>query len=321
MAFDRLQDRTVGRWRSLLPQLGVAAEHLTNKHGPCPCCGGKDRFRFDDKAGKGTWICSRCDGGSGAAGNGIDLAMRVNGWTFKEARAEILKLLPSSVVEMPRTEPRPDGRKSAALWQRAAPLHGSDPASLYLARRGLRFDEWPTQLRYLPNCRYYGDDGQRSLHPAMIAQFVAPDMRSATYQVTYLTPAGQKADVPKPKKLLPGPVPVGGAVRLAPSAETMGIAEGVETALSAMKLFDVPVWASFSDGNMIKFEPPKWVRNLIVFGDNDASLAGQHAAYALGFKRQSEGVNVEVRLPDFEGDWNDVLMMEQPPIQVLEAAE
>ena len=36
------------------PSLGVPAKALTNRHGPCPICGGKDRFRFDDKGGRGT---------------------------------------------------------------------------------------------------------------------------------------------------------------------------------------------------------------------------------------------------------------------------
>ena len=54
------------------PSLGVPAKALTNRHGPCPVCGGKDRFRFDDKGGRGTWICSTC-----GAGDGIELVKRL----------------------------------------------------------------------------------------------------------------------------------------------------------------------------------------------------------------------------------------------------
>ncbi len=46
-----------GRWAEILPALGIGAEFLSDKHGPCSGCGGKDRFRFDDKGGRGTFIC------------------------------------------------------------------------------------------------------------------------------------------------------------------------------------------------------------------------------------------------------------------------
>ena len=41
--------RAFGRWRSILPALGVGANFLSKKAGPCPFCGGTDRFVFDDK--------------------------------------------------------------------------------------------------------------------------------------------------------------------------------------------------------------------------------------------------------------------------------
>src|SRR6516225_2733830 len=67
------------RWFDLLSYLGVESRFLRNKHGPCPMCGGKDRFRWDNKEGRGTWFCSHC-----GAGDGAELAMRVKGFGFKE---------------------------------------------------------------------------------------------------------------------------------------------------------------------------------------------------------------------------------------------
>ena len=72
MRHEPLKDRALGRWRGILPALGVPAKALSNRHGPCPMCGGKDRFRFDDKGGRGTWICSKC-----GAGDGIELVKRI----------------------------------------------------------------------------------------------------------------------------------------------------------------------------------------------------------------------------------------------------
>ena len=37
-----------GRWPEILAALGIDPAALRNRHGPCPGCGGRDRFRFDD---------------------------------------------------------------------------------------------------------------------------------------------------------------------------------------------------------------------------------------------------------------------------------
>ena len=76
-----------GQWPDILMRLGVDPAYLRNVHGPCPGCGGKDRFRFDDKNGRGTFIC----GGAGdiQAGDGFTLLEQTYGWTFKEALRHI----------------------------------------------------------------------------------------------------------------------------------------------------------------------------------------------------------------------------------------
>ena len=41
---DEVKGRAHGRWPGILAAQGVPAEALVNRHGPCPMCGGKDRF-------------------------------------------------------------------------------------------------------------------------------------------------------------------------------------------------------------------------------------------------------------------------------------
>src|SRR5947199_194195 len=53
---QKISETARGRWHGILPQLGISANLLRNRHGPCPMCGGKDRFRFDDWDGKGVNI-------------------------------------------------------------------------------------------------------------------------------------------------------------------------------------------------------------------------------------------------------------------------
>lgn len=41
---------------------------------------GKDRFRFDDKEGRGTWVCNQC-----GAGDGLSLYQQATGQSMSEA--------------------------------------------------------------------------------------------------------------------------------------------------------------------------------------------------------------------------------------------
>ena len=80
---DDVMRAACGRWVDVLGRLGVKTELLENKHGPCPGCGGKDRFRWDDKDGEGTWLCSQGGGGT-ISGDGLALLMHVTGKEWKE---------------------------------------------------------------------------------------------------------------------------------------------------------------------------------------------------------------------------------------------
>jgi len=77
-----------GQWPSILVALaGLTESQVTNKHQPCPLCGGEDRYRFDDKDGQGTWFCNQCGGPTetGGGGNGMHMLMRHQKWPFAEA--------------------------------------------------------------------------------------------------------------------------------------------------------------------------------------------------------------------------------------------
>jgi putative DNA primase/helicase len=303
MRFERIQDRTKGRWRHLLPAIGIPERFLSNKHGPCPMCEGTDRFRWDDKNGSGSFYCSKC-----GAGSGVDLVMCFKGVPFIDAKRIIEEHLPDAAIVAPKAARTPNMDLLAERWQAARRLTGDDPASLYLARRGLVFDVPPVCLRWMENYPYHHDDKAITKHPVMLALFVGPDRSSHTIQYTYLDGAGGKADVPTPRKLHPAKVPNGGAVRLAASAETMGVAEGVETALAAMKTFEIPVWATLSTTSLMKWEPPPTAKHVIVFGDNDRGFAGQLAAYNLAHTLALKTYCVEVRIPKEPGtDWNDMI--------------
>lgn len=284
---EPLKDRMRGRWHGVLPQLGVSAEFLSGKHGPCPFCAGKDRYRFDDKDGAGSWICAQC-----GAGDGVALVMRINGWDFKTAAERIEGLI--GTVEPRAAKPKPDADLQLAtmrkVWNAATSIGQS--VQRYLASRGID----GTEVRDL---RQSGNE--------MIALLRDPQGNGCQIHRTLLTATGEKADVEQPRLFMPGSIAKGSAVRLMPHTGEVGIAEGIETALSAAKLFNIPCWAALNATMLRQWEPPANVEYVTVFGDNDANFTGQAAAYELA-RRLSSKVGISVELPKDEGaDWNDVL--------------
>jgi len=306
MTTTRLQDVAIGRWQSILPALKIPlseAQLHKGRHGPCPMCGGADRFRLDNKGGSGSFICSRC-----GAGSGIDLVMRFHRVQFLEAKRMIEEHLPGAAVVIPKARGSVDVGRLERTWLQAQHLDGSDIASRYLCKRGLNLAERPAQVRMLHSARCKLEDDSFISLPAVVSRIVGS--RGFTLHYTFLDPdSADKAKVNPNKRLAPGKFPESGAVRLAPAAEIMGIAEGVETALSASQLFGMPVWAATSAPALVKWDPPSDAREITIFGDNDESFAGQHAAFALAQKLTAAGYGVEVRIPPKVGtDWNDVLV-------------
>ncbi|MBK8639828.1 MAG: P4 alpha zinc-binding domain protein [Chromatiaceae bacterium] len=88
---DELPYLARDKWRVILPALGIASEFLKNRHGPCPGCGGRDRYRWDDKAGRGTFVCG--GGGDTLTGDGFDLLAHVFGWSKPETFRAVAEIL------------------------------------------------------------------------------------------------------------------------------------------------------------------------------------------------------------------------------------
>jgi putative DNA primase/helicase len=299
-----LRDRARGRWPGILAAIGVAPSYLTRRNGPCPLCpGGRDRWRFLDTDGNGTWICTHC-----GAGDGIGLGMRFTGMSFKDAAQEIERVIGDGVEVVVRQER--DERHVRAdlnrLWISGRPVRPDDPTGRFHRSRGIILDAYPPVLRTALGVRYHNDDAS-SIWPAMLAMVVDPAGKPVTIHRTYLTADGSKAPVEKPRKVY-SKLGKSYAVRLTPPARVMGVAEGTETALSASILFKVPCWSALCANGLESFEPPPEAERLLIFGDNDEKHAGQSAAYALA-ARLSSRLEVEVHIPEKPGrDWNDVLV-------------
>jgi putative DNA primase/helicase len=305
-------DAALGKWRGLLSRFGVGAEYLTGKHCACPICGnGKDKFRFDDKDGRGTYICNDC-----GAGDGFKFLKLLFGWDFKTAAKNVDEALgvvkPSKVVRFDDPEKR--RRKLNKLEERLIPLGSDNPITAYLRNRsiaGSTINRVSNQLGWIPNYDYWRDGRREGRYDAMAAM-VRNNGKPVTFHMTYVR-AGMKAKVANPRKILP-PISTitGGAVELFEHTGVLGVAEGIETALSCTELFDIPTWAVLNANSLNSFVTPDDVAELYIFGDNDSNYVGQEAANGLARRATLLGITTHVRIPDdSSSDWNDFLVERQ----------
>lgn len=296
-------DQCRNRWRSILPMFGIDSRYLSGKHGPCPICDGRDRFRFDDKDGKGTFFCNHC-----GAGDGVQLVMLKTGRPFVGVVRDIRERLGETMqsAQVKARDPAALIRSARAMWEGSVPLTAGDCAGRYLATRGCH-GPFAGSLRFCPSARVT-DHPTRSTLPALIALVTDPSGAPANVHRTFLDgPA--KADIPAPRKMMAGDVPEGSAIRLATHRGVLGVAEGIETALRVMHRFGIPCWSLIDAEKLKRFAIPADVRDLRVFGDHDLNFVGQAATFELArhaaTMRGGPDV-VAVHIPATPGtDWAD----------------
>lgn len=288
--------KTAGRWKNILEHYGVDA---SGNHGPCPLCkAGKDRFRITDLTQAGDYFCNQCGSGTGA-----QLIMAMQGWTFPEMAREIERFLGEIPADEKKADDKPDPRiQLRQIYAGLVPVQKCPDVMAYLEHRNIP----PSPaLRAHPALEYYEDRKPQGKYPAMIAVVRDINDTAITLHRTYLKD-GRKAPVKEPKKLCTGITTyLGGAIRLFPAGETLGVATGIETALACHQRDGIPTWATVCDAGLVAVKIPDTVKTLVIYGDNDKSYSGQAAAYALA-KRESKSRSVFVAIPDKPGtDWAD----------------
>jgi putative DNA primase/helicase len=309
ITIDHVKREASGRCLGLYSQYGITVRE-DGRHGPCPLCGGTDRFRLDrDFSG---YYCNNC-----GPGDFINLIMRHTGLDLHETLKSIYNSLGGIMTLDPeRNEISSEdaARSIKKLWGSANELSDGDLVCQYLTSRGMEMSHKAVEvlkssIKYAPRC--YESETKAEL-PAMLCKIVAPDGSGVSIHRTYLSPEGiKKASVSTPRKVMPPIKSISGAaIRLMPPAKRgiIGVAEGVETALSAAKIYKIPTWSVISAGGIKSFVPPPEIKTVVIFGDNDQNFTGQKASYELAHRLFSEGIKCEVILPDLCGhDFNDEL--------------
>jgi hypothetical protein len=192
-------------------------------------------------------------------------------------------------------------RAALRIWRDARPLKGS-PAKLYLEKRGIQAAS--SALRFHPRTPL-GPKGRTKFLPALIGA-VSLDEGPVAIHRTFLSHTGEaKADFAQPKRALGA---LGqAAVRLfAPADGKLGLAEGVESAMSAYALTGISTWATLGNERFGLVSIPESIKELHLFVDHDAGgeLAAARAleAYAAPCRK------ILIRKASALGaDWNDEL--------------
>jgi putative DNA primase/helicase len=187
------------------------------------------------------------------------------------------------------------------VWDASNPIVGT-PAEVYLANR-LLVPPW-RDLRYNPRTPL-GRGRAAVFRPALIAA-VREGHRIVAIHRTFLDPVSalKASDLTDPRMMLGRPGR--GAVQLAAATTVLGLAEGIETALAAMRLHRIPVWATLGAERAAHVLLPSRLERLVLLFDRDA--AGWKANRQIRLAHQHSGLEVFSPWPPVpHNDWADVL--------------
>lgn len=203
-------------------------------------------------------------------------------------------------------------RINACTWNRATVIEAQSSVGTYLQHRGLDLTDYPSSLR-MSVLHYYENGVERGCFPVMLGAVTDKDSKLLALHRTFVTDDGHKAPVENPKKLTSTSGTIAGAsIKLRPPEViegklTLGVAEGIETALACWLGFQVPTWSCVSANGIKTFNWPPGLERLVIFADHDPSGVGQAAANALAARGAAAGLEVRILVPTTAGaDWLDI---------------
>ena len=280
-----------GHWPRILPALGMKV--IKNRHQACPVCGGADRFRFDDKEGRGTWFCNQC-----GAGDGLKLVEKVFGISASEAAGKVNavtgNLPPVAPEVVAAAEAGTEADRKAAAELAAKLLEKTRPATgnTYLTRKGFPSRECLALT---------------AIHKTGGVTFRAGDVVVPLYDDTGGLVNLQLIHSDGLKRTLKGGA-VKGTCHIIEGQKQAGkrlwIAEGYATALTVHHLTGETVMVALSSVNLLSLASLARQKypacQIVLAADRDLNGDGQTKAAAAA--EACEGI---AALPPVFGDWND----------------
>ena len=355
-SFEQKRQRADGRWPEIFEELcpGMFTEALQSTgHVKCPLHGGKGDFLMPTK-GMRNWDNPRYSGVACCtciptkAVEGFGLLQLALGLSRGEVVHKVFKYLEGTAQEcrvkpaIPAYTPPSDEEKKALeaeiqlriekLWGTPSYLSMDSPvANYYLERKidsiTLKNVTQSNSLKWLPSYGFYENKVKVGSYPAIFGALQNKDDKIVAIHRTWLSvDCKSKARGRESKKLSESLGLKGSAIRLfaADSADCLGLAEGIETAMAAWQLANaghfsglsqMPVWSCANAGNLLAFDVPTYLlhtlKKIVVFADNDERGTGEKAANALKARLAQIHPHIEVdirvaAIPDT--DFNDELI-------------
>ncbi|MEW5561573.1 DUF927 domain-containing protein [Enterobacter asburiae] len=252
---SEISKQSAGKWEYILQRLGIKIPE-GGKHGPCPKCGGKDRFRFDNKDGRGTWFCNRCGNG-----DGIDIVKLVFDIDTVPAAARVAECLPSAPAMTAPARKEAATQPAAVNWSAllSQSVTGESP---YLAGKGLAGHSSRLTTRELMA------GGEK--YPSGSLMLPVKNTQGNITGIQLISGNGVK-NLMKGSKYSGCFIPVSDFPEGSP--EKVVIAEGYGTAVSVSLLSDAWPLAALSKTNLkaaAEAVREKWPETqIIIAGDND----------------------------------------------------
>ncbi|EPV8429656.1 DUF927 domain-containing protein [Klebsiella quasipneumoniae] len=302
-----------GKWPYVLAGLSIDVPDSSRRHAPCPACGGKDRFRFDDN-GRGSFICNQC-----GAGDGLDLIKRVNNCDTTEAAqlaADVLGIdyreteTDRKAASQRRGQLEADRQRHEQERQKKAAEDAEQRrATFSRLYAGMRQRAIQGEAEYLQSKGLTGFNYPLMPDGSLLLELV--DESGAVTAAQTITPQGEK-------RLLTGSAKRGAyhAVNAPESPQSVLIAEGLATALSVHLMRpDALTVAAIDAGNLLPVAEVmrrKYPQaQIIIAADNDHQQGGPESGGTNTGKDAAEKAALSVAgwvsLPptDNKTDWND----------------
>ncbi|HAU5002876.1 DUF927 domain-containing protein [Raoultella ornithinolytica] len=295
-------------WPTVLAGLHIDVPDSPRRHGPCPACGGSDRFRFDD-GGRGSFICNQC-----GAGDGLDLIRKVNKCDTTEAArlaAEVLGI-DYRVDERNEEAARQRREQMEAERQQREQVRQQKSSEEAEHRQSMFVGHW----QRLTNAAASGES--QYLTGKELSGFTFPILTDGRLLLSLVDDTGtvtaaQTITPQGEKRLLAGSAKRGAyhAVNAADAPQSVLIAEGLATALSVHLICPEALTVCALDaGNLQPVAQAMHQRypnaQIIIAADNDIkpgeSNTGKDAA-----EKAAKAVSGWVALPPTveKADWND----------------
>ncbi|HBV0667511.1 TPA: DUF927 domain-containing protein, partial [Klebsiella pneumoniae] len=302
-----------GRWPYVLAGLSIDVPDSSRRHAPCPACGGKDRFRFDDN-GRGSFICNQC-----GAGDGLDLIKKVNNCDTTEAAhlaADVLGIDYRAAESAPDAASQRQRQLAADRQQREQErqkqaAEDADQRRATFARlyTGMRLRSIQGESEYLQSKGLTGFKYPLMPDGSLLLELV--DESGAVTAAQTITPQGEK-------RLIKGSAKRGAyyAVNALERPQSVVIAEGLATALTCHLIrTDALTVAAIDAGNLLPVAEVmrrKYPQaQIIIAADNDHQQGGPESGGTNTGKEAAEKAALSVAgwvsLPptDNKTDWND----------------